>query len=224
MKRRIKIDSSILSFIIILTGFLYLFPGLYPKSQIFDNVLDFFGLMMILEGTYIRMTARGHKKAHSQEGEGLVKTGLYAYTRNPMYLGSFWMGGGFVLIVWPWWTLPLLGGLFYLRFKRQVVKEEGHLTKIFGESYETYCQEVPRVFPSFKSLADMNMKEVLCREEAWSTKEKRGLIAWPILAIVLETMQEKIVFNIMDIRQTVFIFFLAGMGFVLGVWYASHSK
>jgi len=30
-----------------------------------------------------------------------------------MYLGSFLMGAGFILIVWPWWTLPIFAALFF---------------------------------------------------------------------------------------------------------------
>ncbi len=165
------------------------------------------------------MAARGHKKAHSKKGEGLVKTGLYAYTRNPMYLGSFLIGGGFVLMVWPWWTLPVFARVFYMRFKRQVIKEEKYLRKTFGKDYETYAGKVPRIFPSLKSSWKINMKKVFPRGEAWNTKEKRGLIAWPVLALVLETIQEKIVFNVIDIPQTLIVFIVAMLVFVIGWWY-----
>lgn len=217
MKKRVKIDSSILSFVIILTGFLYQFPHLYSTSSLWDNVLDFFGLMSILKGTYFRMAARGHKKRHSQEGKGLVQTGFYAYTRNPMYLGSFQIGAGFVLIVWPWWTLPLFAGLFYLRFKWQIIKEEEYLEKNFPEDFKEYCRKVPQLLPRFKSLIKINVKKAFDWEETWSTKEKRGLIAWPLLAVILETMQEKIVFNTFDIRQTAFIFLAAAIVFTIAL-------
>ena len=127
---------------IILTGLLYQFPRVYYANRFFDNILDFIGLSVMLKGVYIRMAARGHKKAHSNQGEGLVTTGLYSYTRNPMYLGTFLVGAGFVLIVWPWWSLPIFGWLFYLRFKKQVLKEEKHLRGLFKEEYKIYCRKV----------------------------------------------------------------------------------
>ena len=107
MKSRIKIDSAILSFIIILTGLLYWFPYLYPVGPGADNILDFIGLLVVLKGTFLRMAARGYKKSNSKQGKGLVMGGPYQFVRNPMYLGSFMMGAGFILIVWPWWSLPI---------------------------------------------------------------------------------------------------------------------
>jgi len=216
MKKRIKIDSSLLSFVIILTGFLYLFPGLYSSNRNFDNIMDFFGLITILKGVLLRMSARGHKKAHSKKSEALVTDGPYSLVRNPMYLGSFLLGAGFVLIVWPWWSLPIFAGLFYMRFKKQVVKEEALLTEVFGKEYTSYCRKVSRVFPSYKKIFKLKMKDVIDMEEAFSTKEKRGLMGWPILAVLLESFQEIFVFKSTDIGQTFLIFVSAMLLFAAG--------
>ena len=180
MKKRIQVDSSILSLIIIGTGFLFLCKNIYPKNLLWDNILDVLGFCCILDGTLIRMAARGHKKATSQKSKNLVDTGPYSLVRNPMYLGSFLMGCGFALMVWPWWSLPLFAWLFYERFKHQVVKEEQYLGKQFGEAYQKYCAEVPRAIPSSEGMMRMRMKSVINLKEAFSTNEKRGLWAWPI--------------------------------------------
>jgi len=217
MKKRIKIDSSLLSFIILLTGFLYLFPGLYSSNRVLDNVLDFVGIITILKGVLFRMIARGHKKVHSRKGEALVIDGPYTVVRNPMYLGSFLIGAGFVLIVWPWWTLPIFAWLFYMRFTKQVVKEETLLTELFGKEYKVYCRRIPRVFPTWKIISKMRLKNILNVEEAFSTKEKRGLIGWPLLAILLESFQEMIVFKGTDIGQTVILVVSAMVVFALGI-------
>ncbi len=215
MKKRIQIDSAILSFAIILTGFLYQFPGLYPRNQELDHLCDFIGLWMVLKGTWVRMIARGHKKANSQKGNALVGTGIYTVTRNPMYLGSFLMGAGFVLIVWPWWSLPFFAWLFYMRFRRQVVIEESHLRSLFGQEFEDYCRKVNRVFPSFSQMRKVKIKDIVRPAEAFSTKEKFGLLGWPLLAVILETMQEKIVFGVFDIERTITIFVFAAVTFML---------
>ena len=137
MKKRVKIDSTLLSFFIIMTGFLFTFRNLYPHSPYFDDTLDFFGFMVLLTGTLLRMAARGHKKAHSAKSVKLVTTGPYTLVRNPMYLGSFLMGAGFILMVWPWWSLPVFTWIFYLRFRKQVVQEEKFLGEAFGNEYKS---------------------------------------------------------------------------------------
>lgn len=218
MKNRIKIDSALLSFVIILTGLLYQFPHVYSSSRTLDNIWDFTGMIFILKGTLIRMIARGHKSAHSKNGKSLVMSSIYQLTRNPMYLGSFYMGVGFVLIVWPWWSVFLFALLFYLRFHRQVVLEEKYLREEFGKQYEDYCAKVPRVFPRFQLLSQIKLREIVNFEEAFNTQEKYGLVGWPILAVLLETLQEKIIFHSTSVERTVTIFAAAALFYAMALF------
>jgi len=218
MKKRIKIDSALLSFIIIMTGFLFTFRNLYPHNPFFDDTLDFLGFIVLLMGTLLRMSARGHKKANSHRSEKLVTTGPYTLVRNPMYLGSFLTGAGFILIVWPWWSLPLFAGLFYLRFKKQIIKEEGFLEKLDKEAYAAYCKKVPQILPSLKQLKTLRIERIVDLKEAFSTTEKRGLWGWPLLAVLLESFQEWLIFEDTVLSQTVIIFAMAAVVFAVGFW------
>lgn len=217
MKKRVQIDSAILSFAIILTGLLYLFPHLYARSLFWDNIFDFFGLLLVLKGTFLRMAARGFKKEHSSQSKSLVSQGPYSLTRNPMYLGSFLIGAGFVLIVWPFWLLPVFAFLFYARFNKQMLIEEKFLEENFGVAYKQYCRQVPRLFPRWKKILEMDVRQTLPWKTSWITKEKRGLLWWPILAICLETFQEKIVFGTADIKGIIFVFALSVIVFFIGL-------
>ncbi|HQP10060.1 MAG TPA: isoprenylcysteine carboxylmethyltransferase family protein [Candidatus Omnitrophota bacterium] len=224
MKKRIKIDSTLLSFIIIMTGFLFTFRGLYSRNPLLDDTLDFVGFMVLLAGILLRMSARGHKKAHSDKSQKLVVTGPYTLIRNPMYLGSFLMGAGFILMVWPWWSLPIFGALFYVRFKKEVVKEEKYLAKLAKEEYEAYCARVPRIFPSLKQWRQAKINEVINLEEAFSTKEQRGLWGWPVLAVLLESFQEQLIFEETLPSHTIMIFLMAAVVFVAGFAYLRQRK
>lgn len=206
MKLRIKIDGTIMILAIAVTGFLYLFSILYPQDLFWDNVFNFIGMILILKGTYLRMAARGYKKEFSQKGQGLVVGGLYALTRNPMYLGTFLIGSGFVLIVWPWWLLAVFSALFYLRFDRQMVKEEAHLKKFFGAKYEIYCRDTPRFFPSVQGMLKLKVSQVFPWMICWSTKERLGLLGWPALAFLLEVLQRYVVFRTVDLAGIVYVF------------------
>ena len=74
----------------------------------------------------------------------LVSTGVYSFTRNPMYLGM-----ALVLFAWgaylsSFWSLvgPLLFALYITRF--QIVPEERALERLFGASFAEYKKRVRR--------------------------------------------------------------------------------
>jgi protein-S-isoprenylcysteine O-methyltransferase Ste14 len=74
----------------------------------------------------------------------LVVTGVYSFTRNPMYLGMV-----LVLLAWavflasPWSLAgPALFALYITRF--QIVPEERVLAGLFGETFAAYRKRVRR--------------------------------------------------------------------------------
>jgi len=217
MKQRVRMDGTMMITATVLTGFLCFFPGLYTKNLFWDNVISFLGLMFILKGTYLRMAARGYKKEFSKKGQDLVVDGLYTLTRNPMYLGTYLIGAGFLLTVWPWWFLLIFSALFFIRFNKQMVKEEAHLKQLFGEKYEKYCQQTPRFFPTIQSLIRLKMREVFPWGMCWSTKERLGLLGWPMLAFVLKALQQYFVFHTVDFVRIFYVFICAMVVFAFGL-------
>ena len=74
----------------------------------------------------------------------LVTDGIYAYSRNPMYLGFFfWLLGWGVYLGNPF---ALLFGLLFVpclsRFQIRI--EEAALRRLFGQAYDDYCAKVRR--------------------------------------------------------------------------------
>ncbi len=80
------------------------------------------------------------------KASSLVTTGLYSYTRNPMYLALL-----LVLLAWGLWlgnafnTLAAAGFVGYMN-KFQILPEEKALTTLFGKEYQQYCVQVRRWF------------------------------------------------------------------------------
>jgi protein-S-isoprenylcysteine O-methyltransferase Ste14 len=77
----------------------------------------------------------------------LTIRGPYTMVRNPMYLGRFFIIGGFLLLLG---SVPLLvvytiGYWFYM--DSRVGREEARLRQIFGAPYEDYCARVRRFLP-----------------------------------------------------------------------------
>ncbi|RDX34487.1 isoprenylcysteine carboxylmethyltransferase family protein [Idiomarina sp. HD9-110m-PIT-SAG05] len=74
----------------------------------------------------------------------LVTTGIYQRTRNPMYLGFFFLlmaWGVFLGSVFSLWGLALYVD-YMNRF--QIIPEERILKETFGETYKDYCQKTGR--------------------------------------------------------------------------------
>lgn len=80
------------------------------------------------------------------EPGALVESGLYRFSRNPMYLGISLLLLGESLCLQN--LSVLVYGLVVFAFFNLTVtqSEEPHLQKKFGEKYTDYCQKVPRWF------------------------------------------------------------------------------
>jgi len=78
------------------------------------------------------------------EAPQLAQSGVFRFTRNPMYLGlvffsaAIWVGTG----VWYNFFAPVLLAVWLHLF--YVLREEAFLRLRFGEAYEDYCRRVPR--------------------------------------------------------------------------------
>lgn len=109
------------------------------------------GLPFVVFGEVLRTWSSGHIKKNKE----LATDGPYAYTRNPLYLGSFLIGFGFSVMV----NRPLLLLLFLLAFfvvYRTVIEdEEAALIQRFGEAYLSYARMVPRFFPRWYSGSEI---------------------------------------------------------------------
>lgn len=101
------------------------------------------GAVISVIGLLIRAWAAGHIR----KNQNLAISGPYAYTRNPLYLGSFVMGLGFTIAAGVWW-LAILFAILFLGIYLPVMRVETHeLTEIFGESFKKYANEVPLFVP-----------------------------------------------------------------------------
>ena len=100
------------------------------------------GSILIVPGLLIRALASGHVR----KNEALATSGPYAYTRNPLYLGSLLMGIGFAVAARSWWVCVALVVMFFAIYLPVIRDEEAFLRKKFPE-FEEYARRVPRMFP-----------------------------------------------------------------------------
>ena len=94
-------------------------------------------------GLWVRATAAGH--LHKQEI--LTVTGPYAFTRNPLYLGSFILMIGAAIAAHSRWSALILFSYFALFYSFVMRREERELYQHHGEAFQEYARSVPLFFP-----------------------------------------------------------------------------
>src|SRR6188474_1722406 len=101
------------------------------------------GASVSLLGLALRAWAAGHIRKNAQ----LATSGPYAFTRNPLYLGSFLLGLGFTIASGRL-VLGLLFAALFLGIYFPVMRVEAStMAELFGHEYESYKEAVPLFFP-----------------------------------------------------------------------------
>ena len=77
----------------------------------------------------------------------LVTYGIFAWVRNPLYVGNFLIWMGFTIISGVLWFLPIAIVIFAFEYSLIVRYEEGVLESIFGAEYLAYKESTPRWIP-----------------------------------------------------------------------------
>lgn len=111
-------------------------------SQPAERMLIIGGGVALL-GVLLRAVSAGYLEKSSS----LAKAGPYRYSRNPLYLGSFLMGGGFALAGGSWALGLSFVALFFLIYWTVMRREEAFLRQQFGDSFERYARAVPLFIP-----------------------------------------------------------------------------
>ena len=104
------------------------------------------GLFIPLYGVYLfRKNKTTVDPINLDKTKELVTTGIYRYSRNPMYLGFFFVLFGWGLFLGDESIVLSFLFPFYLNWF-QIRPEERELEKIFGVEYEAYKSQVGRWF------------------------------------------------------------------------------
>ena len=103
-------------------------------------------------GLLIRAWASGHIRKNSV----LAVSGPYAYTRNPLYLGSFILGLGFTVGAGRW-QLAILFGVLFLGIYFPVMRvESATMGQFFGPQFRDYSRAVPLFLPRLTAYGKDN--------------------------------------------------------------------
>ena len=103
------------------------------------------GAAIAICGLILRAYAAGHLRKHKQ----LAISGPYAYTRNPLYLGSVLLAVGFSVASHSWISTLLLAAYLAIFYPVVIRREQAELTKLYGTAFAEYASEVPAFWPRF---------------------------------------------------------------------------
>ncbi|HMN28587.1 MAG TPA: isoprenylcysteine carboxylmethyltransferase family protein [Caldilineaceae bacterium] len=127
----------------------FIAPFSLPSGML-RQVLIPLGSVLILSGLGVILLARREFAAHGQPTDPghptseVIKTGVFAISRNPLYLGSVLLLLGVGLAFNLLWTVGMLLLSMILCQYILIMPEERYLAAKFGDEYRTYMASVRR--------------------------------------------------------------------------------
>jgi protein-S-isoprenylcysteine O-methyltransferase Ste14 len=109
------------------------------------------GLPISALGIAIRVWAAGCLAKNEQLATG----GPYAYTRNPLYIGTLLVAAGLAVASRSLGLGILFAVVFLLVYLPVIQLEEQHLRRLFPD-YATYAAQVPALWPRFSPIPPRN--------------------------------------------------------------------
>lgn len=101
------------------------------------------GATMAAIGLTIRAAAAGHLHKH----ESLATAGPYAWTRNPLYLGSSLLAAGFLLATSSWLAAAIAVLYLAVFYPGVMRREEEELRAEYGPAFDEYARRVSPFWP-----------------------------------------------------------------------------
>ena len=121
-------------------GFVFAAVFLWLAQSTWKTML--LSLLLVAPGVWLRAYAAGYVRKNAE----LTRTGPYAYTRNPLYLGSTMIAFGFAAAAGSWIILMALTVLFGAIYLPTIRSEELYLREHFAD-FDEYAEKVPRLLP-----------------------------------------------------------------------------
>jgi len=144
------------------------------------------GALVLLPGLILRGMASGHV----QKDKVLTTSGPYAYTRNPLYLGSLLLAAGFAIAAQSSWIVATMLVMFAVIYVPVIAGEERYLRQTFPE-YDDYARHVPRMWPRLTPHG--NQSSAYSSARYWKHREYEASIG---CVAVLAILVVKLIFKL----------------------------
>ena len=126
-----------------------LYQWLVPIQYLENIYLDLIGISLMFLGFVICLTAQFYMRSSWRIGIDvnnqvkLITAGVFKYSRNPFFLGTFFSYLGFFFVL-PNILSFTVGTVYYFLIQIQVRLEEENLNNTLGNTYQDYCAKVRR--------------------------------------------------------------------------------
>lgn len=121
-----------------------------PLWPVRHPALDLAGGLLVGGGVLLMAAAAVQMQQHRTtivphlEPSALITTGVYARSRNPIYLGDAMVLAGLCLFWGSWAALALVPLFMWVIADRFILPEEARLRQAFGPAFETWAARTRR--------------------------------------------------------------------------------
>jgi protein-S-isoprenylcysteine O-methyltransferase Ste14 len=137
-------------------------------------------LVLVVPGLWLRGYAAGYVRKNAE----LTRTGPYAHTRNPLYLGSMMIAFGFAVASGSWIIFVALAALFLAIYLPTIRSEEQFLRGKFA-GFDEYAAQVPRLLPRLTAAKTADTAGEFSRELYLHHREYNALMGAAAIYLAL---------------------------------------
>ncbi len=125
------------------------FPTVSTQEFFHSDTISWLGVLVCLAGLLLLLWSlvsfgRSFRVGiDTEHPDKLATSGIFAFSRNPIYVAFALILSGEFLIFSNWILLLYIGAAIWL-FHRQVLREEEYLRQQYGKEYLEYCNRVRR--------------------------------------------------------------------------------
>ena len=183
------------------------------------------GIGFIIAGLLIRLWSNGY----AIKNDKLTTSGPYAFVRNPLYLGTFLIAIGFVIVLKS--ENPLLEqivkGIFLLAlsfmYYRTIKGEQGMLLAKFKDAYSAYCKQVPAMLPCLVPYSK-GEKWPFSLQRLFKSKEHKTVF-WIFILLVAFHLKTRIIIEHKDLNdKSLALVMIAALLIIIDAAYEFNKK
>jgi protein-S-isoprenylcysteine O-methyltransferase Ste14 len=133
----------------------------------------------------IGLIVRAYAAGYLRKQQVLTTGGPYAYTRNPLYLGSAILAAGAAIAMRSWLSAFLLAAYFALVYAAVMKREEQELRIQHGAAFDQYARSVPLFLPRLTPNLSTPAAGAFSFAQYKRNREYRAAIGFLLLLVLL---------------------------------------